>query len=132
MMDQTAQAVADAFTAFPPQVRLRMLLLRTQIYLAADESQTAPVAESLKWGQPSYLTSTGTPIRLGWKADRPDTCQALVHCQTDLISQWRMIFRDAFTYEGTRAVNIPVTEDISLLAFQKMAQMAHLYHAKSA
>ncbi len=49
-------------------MRLRQLVLDT----AAALAEVGEVEETLKWGEPGYVTKTGSIIRLGWKASRPE------------------------------------------------------------
>ncbi len=63
------------------------------------------IDETLKWGQPAYLThqsKSGTTLRLGVPA--PKKIALFVHCQTTLISEFQALFPDEFTYDGNRAI----------------------------
>ncbi len=62
--------VAAVFAGFPERVRRRLLEVRDLIFeTAADIEGVGPLTETLKWGEPAYLTGatgSGTTIRLGW------------------------------------------------------------------
>jgi hypothetical protein len=62
--------VAAAFSIFPAGVRARLLEVRELIFeTAADIKGVGPLTETLKWGEPAYLTQatgSGSTIRLGW------------------------------------------------------------------
>ena len=62
-------AVAGVFENFPDASRAGLLLLRDLVFdVAALDPRIGKLTETLKWGQPSYLTlesKSGTPIRLG-------------------------------------------------------------------
>ena len=123
--------VAAVFSAWPPPVAERLRVLRAQIFAAAEATQTGPLTETLKWGQPAYLTEatkSGTTIRLGWSAARPEVCALYVHCQTALLDRYRARFPQEVGYDGNRAVLIPVAGPYAEAAVQQMAAMALTYH----
>ena len=122
--------VAAVFDAVPAPARKRLLLIRGLILAAAKATDTAPLTETLKWGQPAYLPvkAAGTTVRLHWSESNADVCQMLVHCQTDLIDRCRTLFPDTFDYDGNRAVRVPVNSPVSQAALQQIAAMALTYH----
>ena len=59
------------------------------------------MAETLKWGEPAYLTEvtrSGSTIRLGWNRDATDDCAVLFNCRTTLVETFRERFPGAFRY----------------------------------
>lgn len=93
--------IEETFALLPEPARTRLLNLRSLIFkIAAEQNET--VSETLKWGQPSYQSASGTPIRLG--IPKSGGYALFVHCQTSVISEFRNTFEDAFSYEGNRAV----------------------------
>ena len=101
--------VVAAFDRFPDPTRARLLRVRDMIV----EQGNGSAEESLKWGQPSYATRFGTPIRLGQtKSGLP---AVYVHCQTTLVSEFRDRFPDAFGYEGNRALVLSTNTDEKVL-----------------
>lgn len=124
--------IATAFSAFPAAARTRLLEIRALILAAANASQTAPLTETLKWGQPAYLPARkhGTTIRLGMA--NPETCALYVHCQTTLIDSYRQLFPTEFQYQSTRAVLVPISGDFPAAALQQIAAMALTYHRDKA
>lgn len=113
--------------AFPRGHETRLLRMRDLIFAAASATDTLPLAETLKWGQPAYLPArrAGTTLRLGAEAGHP---ALFLHCQTDLVSRYRVLFPDEFSYSGNRAVLLPATGAFCEPAFQQMAAMALTYH----
>ncbi len=105
----------------------RLEKMRELIFAAADATGTTPLTETLKWGQAAYLPAkrAGTTLRLGIEAERP---ALFVHCQTDLVSRYRVLFPTEFTYSGSRAVLLPETGPFPEAAFQQIAAMALTYH----
>lgn len=99
-------AVTAAFDAFPRAVRQNLLDLRAMIFdVAAATPGVGVLHETLKWGQPAYLTPesrSGSTIRLA--APRQGGFALHVHCQTTIIADARTHFPDAFDWIGTRGV----------------------------
>lgn len=122
--------VDAVFAACPPPAAARLRALRGLILSAAKATGTPPLQETLKWGQPAYLPAQkhGTTLRLGWSDKIPEFCTLHGHCQTDLVSRWRVLFADAFTYDGNRTVFVPVSGDFPDAALQQLAAMALTYH----
>lgn len=118
----------------PEDARNGLLGLRDIIRSAAEVSGTAPLEENLKWGQPSFAPPKrkGTPIRLSWSQKTPDRVEVLVHCQTTLVDTWRHMFGDAFDFDGTRAVHLPLDKPLQKDALFQMATMALTYHQNKA
>lgn len=101
-------AVAQAFAAFPSDVRPKLRTLRALIYTTARRTPgVGPLEETLKWGQPSYLTTSsksGSTIRLDAVRAVPGRYALYVHCQTTLVATFRKKFGATFRYEGNRAL----------------------------
>ena len=78
--------VAAAFAAFPERVRARLLEVRDLVFeTAADLEDVGPLTETLKWGEPAYLTEatgSGSTIRLGWPKARPSHAAVYFNCKT--------------------------------------------------
>jgi hypothetical protein len=100
--------VAAVFSAFPERVRARLLEVRELIFetTAAIES-VGPLTETLKWGEPAYLTEatgSGSTIRLGWVRSPERDCAVLFNCRTTLVDDFRSQFPGVFAYEKNRAI----------------------------
>ncbi len=100
--------VAAVFAPFPERVRARLLEVRELIFeTAADIKGVVPLTETLKWGEPAYLTEatgSGTTIRLGWSRSSERECAVLFHCRTTLVDDFRSQFPGVFVYEKNRAI----------------------------
>ena len=101
-------AVAEDFNAYPPAMRTKILALRTLVFeIAAATEGVGEIEETLKWGEPAYITSeskSGSTIRIGWKKSAPlQYCMYFI-CTTDLVQTFKTIFPSDFTYEGNRAL----------------------------
>ena len=60
--------VASVFKAYPPRIRAKLMALRELVFDTARRTGgVGPLTETLKWGQPSYLTEatgSGTTVRI--------------------------------------------------------------------
>ncbi|MEO1688102.1 MAG: DUF1801 domain-containing protein [Pseudomonadota bacterium] len=104
--------VAEAFCALPPALRPRLAELRALIFETAEAEGVGPLTESLKWGEPAYLTEatkSGATLRLGRLKGRDDACALFVTCTSRLADQIRAEVGDRLEVVGDRAVVIPAT-----------------------
>ena len=101
-------AVAKAFEAYPPSIRRKLLALRALILKTAASTQgVGELEETLKWGEPAYLTSEskiGSTIRINWKKSAPGKYAIYFNCQTSLVETFKTLFPREFEFEGNRAI----------------------------
>jgi hypothetical protein len=60
--------VAAVYAGFPPEMRARLMEVRALLFDLAGGTGVGPLTETLKWGEPAYLTDAsraGTTVRLG-------------------------------------------------------------------
>lgn len=125
---------AAAFDAFPHPMRARLFEARRVIFeTAARTPGVGPLTETLKWGQPAYLTAasgSGSTIRLGRPTSKDDRCAVLFHCQTTLVDSFRAQFPDEFAYQGNRAIILPPTGPLPEAPLAACLAMALTYRRK--
>ncbi len=67
-------AAAKVFDSYPTQVRRKLMALRQLIFdTAAKTEGVGTLEETLKWGEPAYLTTqskSGSTVRIAWKPAR--------------------------------------------------------------
>lgn len=101
--------VAAIFADYPAGVRKKLLELRQLIFDAArDTHGVGKIEETIRWGQPSYITAqsgSGTTIRLGDVKKQPGQLAIYVHCQTSLIDDFRNKYGDTLNFETNRAIH---------------------------
>lgn len=112
--------VSATFKAYPPGVRARLMALRETIFeVAAATPGVGTLTETLKWGQPSYLTEetgSGTTVRIDWLKGDSGSYAIYFHCRSGLVGQFRELYPEAFAYEDERAnlfdprTNVPARE----------------------
>ena len=124
--------VKAAFDAFSEPARDVLLNVRTLIFqTAAANPAVGPLTETLKWGEPAYLTEetkSGSTIRMGWKPANPDHAALFFNCKTTLVDTMREIYPDTFTYQGTRAVLFRLDQPLPNDALAHCIEMALTYH----
>lgn len=124
----------DLFQHYPASVRKKLLELRTLILkVAKDLESVGPIEENLRWGQPSYLTSSsksGTTIRIDQYKGRKDQYAMYFHCQTDLVSDFKKMFGDNLVYEGQRAIIFSVKKSLPKKVIRQCIEMALTYHQR--
>ncbi len=124
-------AVAKTFESFPPRIRKQLLSLRELIYRTAAETEEAgEIEETLKWGEPAYLTKNkhGSTIRVGWKKSNPSQYALYFHCQTNLIETFRTLFADEFRFEGNRAIVFDEADHVPVDSLAFCIAAALTYH----
>ena len=125
-------AVAAVFDAYPEHVRQRLLSLRQLILdTAAEMEEVGELLETLKWGEPSYLTpktKSGSTIRIDWKTRRPDEYAMHFNCQTTLVNTFKEIYSDQLEFEGNRSIVLDLEKDAPVDALTHCISMALTYH----
>ncbi len=62
----TSIEVKEVFNAYPDNIREKMMFLRQLVLDTVKEIDSIKnIEETLKWGEPSYLTKSGSTIRYG-------------------------------------------------------------------
>jgi hypothetical protein len=126
--------VTAVFSTFPTIVRTRLLEVRELIFeTAAAIESVGPLTETLKWGEPAYLTQatgSGSTIRLGWLRSSERACAVLFNCRTTLIDDFRSQFPDVFAYEKNRAILLDAREPLPEAPLRSCLGMALTYHRR--
>lgn len=131
MIQAIPTPVAAAFAAFPAAVRERLLQVRAMIFRVAAETEgVGPISETLKWGEPAYLTAasrSGSTIRLGWPKAHPDHAALFVNCNTSLVGDFRAMFDGELAFSGNRAVLLPLDGPLPEVPLAQCIAMALTY-----
>jgi hypothetical protein len=127
------QDVAKLLTACPVPAASHVQALRALIYeTAADTEEAGQLTETLKWGQPAYLTHspcTGTTIRLGWD-EAGQAVSVFVHCQTTLVKEWRDLYETKLELIGNRQLRLRTDKPLPQAALKHCIAMALTYHSR--
>jgi len=124
--------VATVFATYPPKFRRKLLALRELILkTAASTEGVGELEETLKWGEPAYLTSqtkSGSTIRLGWKKTAPTQYAIYFHCQTKLVEIFRELFPRDFKFDGDRRIFFEEDDPIPVEPLSICIATALTYH----
>jgi hypothetical protein len=100
--------VAAVFLSHPSTIRAKLLRLRRIVCdTAAKMDGVGALEETLKWGQPAYLSRGGSTIRIDRVKNDPARIAMYFICHTDLIGTFRELY-PALEYEGNRAILLDV------------------------
>jgi Domain of unknown function (DU1801) len=125
-------AVAQVFETCPPEIRSQLLALRKLIFeVAASTEGVGVLEETLKWGEPAYITSqskNGSTIRLGWKKSNPTQYAIYFNCQTNLVESFRTLFPSEFKFQGNRAIVFDAADVVPTDALCFCIAAALTYH----
>ena len=125
--------VAAVFDLYPPDLRTHLLALRALILETARQTpDTGTLVETLKWGQPSYLTEkpkSGTTVRIDADKSHGSDYALYVPCSTSLIQDWKERY-PALTYGGTRSVHFRLGVPLPAAELAHCIALAMTYHRK--
>ena len=123
--------VIRVLESYPPEIRDKLLSLRRLIFETAECKAVGPLTETLKWGEPAYLTEaskSGSTIRVGWKPSAPNRYAIYFNCRTDLIETFRHLFPREFSYQGNRAITFDVSDVLPAGPLATCIGLALTYH----
>jgi hypothetical protein len=124
--------VDSVFASYPARVRSKLLALRRLILeVAAATEGVGALEETLKWGQPSYLTpqtNSGSTIRIDRDKDDDSRYAMFFHCQTDLVATFREMYPDQFAFVGNRSIVFDAGKRIPERALRHCVSLALTYH----
>jgi len=130
--DISDRAVAAVFRTYPGPLKARLLALRRLIFDTAKATAgVGALQETLKWGQPSYLTTetkSGSTIRIDRVKSAANAYAIYFHCQTDLVETFRELYPTEFRYGGNRSILLDAGNDLPRAALRHCVALALTYH----
>ncbi len=123
--------VADVMNGYPAAIRAALMQVRELIFATAADEGVGPLTETLKWGEPAYLTDAtkaGSTIRLGWKANSPAQYAIYFNCRTTLVDTFRTMFADDLEFAGNRAIILDEALPLPRRHLRLCIAMALTYH----
>ncbi len=125
--------VAAVFRSHPPDLRARLEALRELVLdTAARTRGVGRLTETLKWGQPSYLTEesgSGSTVRID-RLKTTDGYAIYFHCQSGLVEHFRELYPDTFRYDGKRAIVFDTKERVPVRALRHCVALALTHHSR--
>jgi hypothetical protein len=124
-------AVKSRFATYAPGQRRQLAAMRELVLeVARATAGVGAIEETLKWGQPSYVTpetKSGTTIRID--AHPSGGAAMYVNCQTDLVDTFRAHY-PKLSYEGVRAVVFPPDRPLPDRELRHMIALTLTYHSR--
>lgn len=115
--------------SYPDFVRDKMYYLRELVKeTAAEIPEVIELEETLKWGEPSFMTKNGSTLRMDWKEKTPDQYQMYFKCTSRLVETFKLVFGNHFQYEKNRAIVFRIDQKIPMRELKKCVKAALLYH----
>ena len=121
--------VAQTFDGYPDNMRDKLLLLRQLIIDTARDIGIDDLEETLKWGEPSYLTAKGSTIRIAWRKASPHQYAIYFNCKTQLIDTFRELYTETFNFEANRAILFEVQDTLPIDALKHCITLSLRYHS---
>ena len=119
--------VKRKFETYPENISILLYQIRELIFGVAKQDGISDILETLKWGEPSYISHIGSTIRFDWKAKLPDQYCIYFNCKTSLIETFKEVYGDTFTYEGNRAIVLKIDQDLPLTELAHCISMSLRY-----
>jgi len=124
--------VAAVFNSYPQPIRDKLLILRQLVLdTAASIEKVGEIEETLKWGEPSYLTpitKSGSTVRLGWKKSQKNQCSVFFKCTANLVPAFKEKYRREFKFGGNRSIDLNINDEIPTTELKKCIALALTYH----
>lgn len=114
---------------YPEAARIRLMQVRQLVHQSARElSEVTRLEETLKWGEPSFVTKHGSTLRMDWKPRAPDQISIYFKCTSRLIPTFKMALGDIFTYEKDRAILIKFDQTLPETELKQCFAATLRYH----
>lgn len=97
-------SVKQKFSTYPVEVAVVLNQVRELILDVANQDGITELEETLKWGEPSYISKSGSTIRFDYKDKAPEHFCIYFNCNTKLVETFKELYGDTFVYQGNRAL----------------------------
>lgn len=107
------------------------MFLRQLVMDTASESEgVGTLEETPKWGEPSYLSKTGSTIRMDWMNSTPDQYALYFHCKAKLIDTFKELYGDKLKFEGNRAIVFHQNDEAPIDEVKHCIFLSLTYHTR--
>ncbi|MTI29957.1 DUF1801 domain-containing protein [Xanthovirga aplysinae] len=124
----TDPKVEEVFANYPDFVREKLQRLRELVIETAEEEGIQKLEETIKWGEPSFVTKNGSTLRIDWKEKTPHQYAMYFQCTSRLVDTFRLIFDQKFQYEGKRAIIFQLKQNIPVEELKACIKASLIYH----
>lgn len=130
----TNPQVAAVFSNYPEKMREKLMFMRQLIFeTAAATEGVGELEETLKWGEPSYLTpntKSGSTVRIDWKQKNEEQYAMYFKCTTNLVETFREKYPTEFRYGGNRSIIFNEDDEIPVKELSDCIGLALTYHLR--
>ena len=124
--------VAAVFGSYPNDIKKKLVFLRRLIFDVASRTDgVGELEETLKWGQPSYLTThskSGSLVRIDRIKSHEGKYAMYFHCQTTLVDTFKEMYQGLFEFGGNRSIVFSVKDKVPVDELGHCVSMALTYH----
>ena len=124
--------VAAAFDSYPKKIKTKLMFLRQLIFdTAASLEEIGELEETLKWGEPSYLTpksKSGSTIRIAWKEAQAEQYSIFFKCTANLVPAFKEKYPQKFKFGGNRSIDFSLDDDVPVKELKQCIALALTYH----
>lgn len=124
--------VAAVFESYPQNIKAKLLILRQLIFdTAASIEGIGEIEETLKWGEPSYLTpksKSGSTIRVAWKKSQKNQYSMFFKCTANLVPAFKDRYQKKFKYGTNRSIDFKLDDEIPTEELKQCIALALTYH----
>lgn len=126
---KTDPAFETKIANYPDFVRGNLQFLRKLVNEVASElPEVDNLEETLKWGEPSFVTKGGSTLRMDWKKKTPDQYQMYFKCTSRLVETFKIVHADFFNYEKSRAIIFQLDQKVPVKELKQCIRAALTYH----
>lgn len=125
--------VTAVFNNYPESMRKKLMFLRQLIFETAATKGVGELEETLKWGEPSYLTpqtKSGSTVRIDWKKTNESQYAIYFKCTTNLVETFREKYPTEFKYGGNRSILFNEDDEIPVQELSDCIALALTYHLR--
>jgi hypothetical protein len=124
--------VAAIFNSYPQHIKSKLLFLRQLILdVARSIEGIGEIEETLKWGEPSYLTTkskSGSTIRIAWKESQKEQYSIFFKCTANLVPAFKEKFPKNFIFGGNRSIDFNLNDHVPVKELKQCIALALTYH----
>ena len=130
--NQISPEVVAVFDSYPKSIKTKLLFLRRLIFETASSLENiGEIEETLKWGEPSYLTpesKSGSTIRIAWKESQHDRYSIFFKCTANLVPAFKEKFPQKFKFGDNRSIDFYLNDKVPITELKQCIALALTYH----
>lgn len=125
VLEKEVQGVVQRY---PQRAQEKFRQIHQLMLDSAKHSDLGVVEASIKWGEPSFVTKHGSPVRIAWKESTPEQIGVFFICTTRLVDTFRELYDDTLNLHENRAIHLQLNDSLPEPELKHCLQMAFNYH----